>query len=127
MSQTLHQLLTLLADLFCDVPKELAKKIAKASKKNKRNIFIQELRDKISSCKVKCTCCSETFIFLYHMRNTKIRDGIPFVNNFFFPLLKQSYVLTTHLCATSDEEEIMRRAENLLFSPYGLHKKHHFP
>ena len=130
MSQTLHQLLTLLTDLFCDVPKELAKKIVKANKKNKRNIFIQELRDKISSCKVKC--CSKTFIFLYHMRNTKIRDGIPFVNNacvtfLCFPLSKQSYVLTTHLCTTSDEQEIMRRAENLLFSPYDLHKKHHFP
>ena len=53
MLQILHQQLTFLADLFCDVPKELAKKIAKANKKNKRNIFIQELRDKISSRKVR--------------------------------------------------------------------------
>lgn len=49
----LTRLLTLLAKLFRDLPKELAKKIAKANKKNERNIFIQELRDKISSWKLK--------------------------------------------------------------------------
>ena len=49
--------LTWLEDLFCDVPKEPTKKMAKANTKNKRNIFTElfrsELKNKLLTMKLK--------------------------------------------------------------------------
>jgi len=56
----LLNMLTWLEDLFCDVPKEPTKKMAKANTKNKRNIFTQlfrsELKNKLLSIKL-IECC----------------------------------------------------------------------
>ena len=49
MEKKLLNVLIWLEDLFCDVPKEPTKKMAKANRKNERNIFTRLFRSELKN------------------------------------------------------------------------------